>query len=395
MTGIFRLAIILFCSAAVSVRADRVVLTDGKVVEGEIVSQTASEVKIKIKSGGSIISTKTIPAAQVKHIEKAVDGGTTESEKPSPESGSPADQTSTPQSLLNEAIAAWTGKDFRTATQSVTRLIRGSSLKELDELSADSLAKLDMDIARLAASSRIASAIDGNKGTNINLTHVTDYEAETLVRMLDQAIEEALDFDPAEHEDDGGYLALLLKQVQDVKWALQAEGHDPADEAPEAEGKNPPGVKPRPSGSGESSHQVLSQLLKRPGSYQADPKEAKLMLRHVRTTASLVHQKSQHDRSLRKDREAKKETAQLRIALGAMAQEAQRAAGGRGPRGSASGDRDQDRDRAERPAKAQQQAEKDSQAKKAKQKKREGAAERFNPAGSSRSKRGGGRGGIR
>ena len=149
--------------------------------------------------------------------------------------------------------------------------------------------------------------------------------------------------------------------------------------------QNPPLKGPSPAG--DTSKQVISKLLSSPTGYRADPQDAKLMLRHVRTTASLVHQKTKYDWSLRKDRQGKKRTAQMRIALGELAQQVQRAAGGRGnrttQRRAATVDRNVDRLQAQRRAKAQQ-TEKDRQAQQAKPQKRDGAAGRFKPGRSAR-----------
>ena len=381
----------LICATAAGVRADRVVLTNGKAVEGQIVDQTADQVKIKCQVTRTITTVKSIPTDQISRIEKsaakpvdAIPGADEPATSPSPV------EASTLESLLDAAVESWRRKDYRAASTSMTRLIRSGSLDALNALSKESMTKLNMDVARLAASSRLASALDGNTGTNIDLKNVTDYETQTLVAMLDQAIEEALVFDPVEHEDDGGYLAYLLDQVRKVDWGLRTPGKGEADDQAHIDEvlaeQNPPLKGPSPGG--QTSKQIIAVLLDHPAEYHADPEAAKRMARHVQTTASLIHEKTKYDWDLRKDREAQKRMARMRIALGELSKRARDLAAGRGngrkQPGAAIADRDNNRNPLQRPDAAEQ-ADSAKEARKAEHRDRNSAAGRFNPSKSSRS----------
>ncbi len=273
---------------AVGAAGDVVVLQNGDRVEGEIVSETPTEVHIKrAYKSGNIKFTDKIERSRIARIEKG------EAEAPAP--GSIAAQTRPSASqpialtdadrkeLIKVALEQWEKQNYSGAGITLSKLINGSTKLELSRLSKEVESKIELSLGDMAAEAHLQSAIARSRGQGVVLPYVTDYEKPYLVPRLIDAYEEAMTkpvgADPPP--------APKPPARTGVKKTTRPKAGEPSAQA------EPP---PSPAASQPvGDTYVLAQLLEAPAPFTGTPGEATAVARQIRLASSLLTARIKYD----------------------------------------------------------------------------------------------------
>jgi hypothetical protein len=183
-------------------RADTIVLRNGEHIEGQIVSETASDVSIRRAfKTGNITFTDKISRADIARIEhSATQPAAPEQAAPSRAATRPAAEPEASSAkiadkpaFLDGAIKKLQKPDYNAAGLDLSRLITACSPSELGQISTAVQGKLGMSLAEVAASTHFAAAMEKAKGRAVQFQYVTEYEKPALIPMIKDAYDKAIE----------------------------------------------------------------------------------------------------------------------------------------------------------------------------------------------------------
>jgi len=291
---------------AVAATGDVIILQNGDRIEGEIVSETPSEVMIKRMYKPGIKYTAKIERGQIARIEK---GPSEPSE--SAQTAAPRSQTSQPaeltdaerKELLKTALAHWEKKDYAAVGTTLSRLINGSMKADLNRMSKDLEERAQVSLGDMAAEAHLQAAIIRSRGSSVTLPYVTEYERPYLVPRLIAAYQEALNKP----------IRVEIPTKPAPKSAVKPTKPKPGEPEP------PPDIPP--TSQPEAPTFELIRLLETPGSFNGTREEAAAVSRQVRFASSLLTARMRYDGDYKSKPEIRDEIKKEQGRLAALQRE--------------------------------------------------------------------------
>lgn len=293
--------------------AEILVLITGDRVEGEIVSQTDSEILLRRSFSGNenIRYVQRYNKSAVLRIEQSP--VSTAPAEPPPGVASPP--TSRPMVLppqpiedkkkfLEGIIGKWRAGKTAVAGLEATRLIGLSSPDELAEFSDNVRSELKLSLAELAAEAHWKAATEKGKNHAVHLNYVTNYELPALVPLLIKEYEAALKMEvktqPPEARRDTKAGAPAVDQTSETRTT------DVAASTP-AEGKPVDG-----------NALTIANWIDRPTQFDAPRPEAVAFQRHVQYTLSLLAERIRLDPKVKRDKDLRASLNTKRMQFGQL-----------------------------------------------------------------------------
>lgn len=310
-------------------RVDTVVLKSGERIEGEVVSQTDTEISVRRAFGsGNINYVTTYKRSEVAKIEPGsapAAGPALEMPPPSsqPQSESqPLAPIADKPAFLQATLKKWRQGNAPAVGLELSRLIGAASPQELEDLSQQVKGELNLTLAELAADAHWKAATEKGKNHMIHLSYVTAYELPVLVpriiREYEAAVREEVKAKPPE-------LRKGPVQVRDGARNGAALERSPASEpaavrdagAAGANGAEEPGTS-APAGdkaAEESNALTIAKWIEKPSEFEAPRAEAVAFLGHVQYTISLLVERARLDPALKSDKTLRSSVALKRMQL--------------------------------------------------------------------------------
>ena len=303
---------------AVAASADVVVLQNGDRIEGEIVSETPTEVLVKrTYKNSSIKFTEKIERSRIARIEKGESNADTSSATASAASSRPASSQpvalseSEKKELLKKALASWEKKDYAATGMTLSRLINGSSRDELARMSKELEAGIEVSLGDMAAEAHLQAAIARSRGQNVSLLYVTDYEKPYLVPRLIEAYKEALQ-QSVSPEPPAGRSTPAKKTTKTTK------GEPGYYAAPNPPSEAAAGGEPPAQSQPAARYFVLASLLDTPDKFDGNREEALAVAKHIRHLASMLLARTRYDNEYKSSTQVKDELKKERDRLTAL-----------------------------------------------------------------------------
>jgi len=310
----------LLLAAAVVASGDIVILQNGDRIEGEIVSESPSEVVIKRTFRSGIKFTDKIERSKIVRIEKS-EGGQEPSTATAASSESPESQPASSlltltdadrKRLLDEAITHWEKQEYTNTGMLLSRLINASSTGELKELSAEVEKRLNLSLGDMAAEAHLQAAITRSRGSSVTLQYVTEYEWSYLVPRLINTYEEAIKT-PARLESTTTAHPRAKTKTTAKTESPQGMPREDVPAAPESETPSPtsqPTVGP-----------VIADYLDNPQTFTGDREQAIALARQIRFALSLLSARMRYDSDYRSKPEVREELLKEKNKLLALQKE--------------------------------------------------------------------------
>lgn len=275
-------ALLAVLGLAVAASGDVIILQNGDRIEGEIISETTSEVMIKRVYKAGIKYTDRIERGLIARIEKGPSEatGSAQTAPSQAQPTQPAELTDAERKeLLATALAHWEKKDYAGAGATLSRLINGSMKTDLNRMSKEVEERVQVSLGDMAAEAHLQAAIIRSRGSSVTLSYITDYERPYLVPRLISAYQEALK-KPIRVEPPTRPAQKSKTKSTKLK---PGEAEPPPDPAP-------------PASQPEAPTFELAKLLDAPaGPFNGTREEAAAISRQIRFASSLLAARMRYD----------------------------------------------------------------------------------------------------